>query len=108
MSYSSYKSRRNNAVHAKCAAMRAAKERKRAEHAQPRPAPQQEPALRRIVVVIDLDSGQPLIRMAQLWRSNRRDTYHVRTPRGSSKRAVGWSRVLASVRKAMPRSKSAQ
>lgn len=43
MSYSPYKSRRNKAIHAKCAAMRAAKARKRQEQAQPRLSPWQTP-----------------------------------------------------------------
>ncbi|MGQ0621336.1 MAG: hypothetical protein ACT4QA_15665 [Panacagrimonas sp.] len=84
--------------------MRAAKARKRTESEAPYDSvPWTPPPLRRIVVVIDFDTGRPLIRMMQLWRSHRRDTYRVKTPRGESKRPVGWSRALTAVRKAMPR-----
>lgn len=91
-------------VERRCAAMRAAKACKRLESSEPiRGEAWRPPKLRRIIVVIDLDSGRPMIRMAQLWRSNRIDTFNVRTPRGESRRPVGFSRVLASVRKGMPR-----
>lgn len=63
----------------------------------------QPPSLRRIVVIIDLDSGRPQIKMMQLWKSHRIDLYRVRTPRGESKKAVGWSRVTARVRKSYQR-----
>lgn len=90
--------------HARCAAMRAAKARKRIEGPPPdAPERWQPPKLRRIVVVIDLDTGKPIVRMMQLLRSSRIDSYRVRTPRGEARRPVGWSRALAVVRKALPR-----
>lgn len=93
--------------HRKMANARAAQERKRLESGDVREPAWSPPELRRLVVIIDLDSGRPLIRMAQLWRGDRIDTYRVRTPRGESRRDVGWSRVLAAVRKGMPRSQKA-
>ena len=100
------KSKASNAVEARCAAMRAAKARLREQRAAglaPREPAWQPPKLRRIVVVIDFDSGQPIVRMMQLLRSHRIDTYRVRSPRGESKKPVGWSRALGAVRKALPR-----
>lgn len=85
--------------------MRAAKAGKRlalADVGQRAPA-WQPPPLRRILVVIDFDTGTPRIKMMQLWRSSRSDTYRVRTPRGESRRPMGWSRVLAVARKGLPR-----
>lgn len=84
--------------------MRAAKARKQLEGVDDlRPLAWQPPPLRRILVVIDFDSGTPRIKMMQLWRSHRSDTYRVRTPRGESRRPMGWSRVLAVARKGLPR-----
>lgn len=91
-------------VEARCAAMRAAKARKRLEGLPcDRPEPWQPPKLRRIVVVVDFDSGTPKIKMMQLLRSSRIDLYRVRTPRGESRKAVGWSRAIATVRKGYQR-----
>lgn len=91
----------------KCANMRAAKQRKRIESGVERESARQSPDLRRIVVVIDLDSGRPMMRMMQLWRGDRADNYRARTPRGEARRPVGWSRALAAVRKGLPRTKEA-
>lgn len=82
--------------------MREAKARKR-EALGPRAAPWSPPALRRIVVVIDFDSGRPMMRMMQLWRGDRIDRYRVRTPRGDARNPAGWSKALVAVRKKMPR-----
>lgn len=83
--------------------MRAAKARKHADRTADMPQRWSPPALRRIIVVIDLDSGRPLVRMMQLWRGDRIDRFRVRSPSGESSAAVGWSRILARVRKAYPR-----
>lgn len=82
--------------------MRAAKARKR-EALGPRAAPWSPPDLRRIIVVIDFDSGRPMVRMMQLWRGDRIDRYRVRSSKGVAKRPIGWSKALAAVRKKMPR-----
>jgi hypothetical protein len=85
--------------------MRAAKARKR-EALGSREVPLSPPDLRRIVVVIDFDSGRPMMRMMQLWRSDRLDRYRVRTPRGESRRPVSWSNIAATLRKRFPRVRS--
>lgn len=97
--------RYRSAKAAKCAAMRAAKARKREEEGVEREPAWKPPALRRIVVVIDFDSGRPRVRMMQLWRGDRIDRYKARSPKGDAKSCAGWSRALAAVRKGMPRAR---
>lgn len=96
-------SRYRSARAKKCAAMRAAKARKRIEAGTSREPAWQPPDLRRIIVVIDLDSGTPRIKTMHLHRGDRIDSYRVHTAKGWSRGSVGWSRVLAAVRKRMPR-----
>lgn len=91
-------------IEARCAAMRAAKARKRlAGLPCDEPPVWQPPKLRRIVVVIDFDTGSPRIKMMHLLRANRIDLYRVRTARGESRKPVGWSRALSAVRKGYQR-----
>lgn len=59
------------------------------------------PTLRRTVIIIDRDFGLRVTRL-DLWRTRRVDTYRV-TVDGREWRQMGWSALLAAVRRAMPR-----
>lgn len=83
-------------------AMHEAKARKR-EGRGPHEPVWQPPELRRIVAIIDLDSGTPRVKVMHLYRGDRIDRYTVKTARGQSKGSVGWSRILETVRKGIPR-----
>lgn len=75
--------------------------RDRARMAGPAPDyPDELPRLRRIVVVIDLDSGRPLVRMWQLWRTRRCDSYRLRDGLRWGVARIGWARVLWQIREA--------
>lgn len=59
------------------------------------------PTLRRTVIIIDRDFGLRVTRL-DLWRTNRVDTYRV-TVDGAEWRRMGWSALLAAIRRSMPR-----
>jgi len=60
------------------------------------------PDLRRRVIVIDYDFGEH-IHTLDLYRTNRRDCYRVVADGTEWKERIGWSRILAGLRKSMPR-----
>lgn len=83
------------------AAMRAAKEAKRL--AGPAPDyPPDIPDLRRRIVIEDFDFGHR-VHVLELHRTNRVDCYRVVADGKEWKERIGWSRILAGLRKAMPR-----
>lgn len=93
--------RKRTRMSAKLAAAREAKERLRLS----RPAPiypVELPELRRTVIVVDHDFGEVEHRL-DLYRTNRRDCYRVVADGVEWKKRAGWSRVLAALRKSMPR-----
>lgn len=61
------------------------------------------PLLRRELTVIDYDSGTPVAHTMHLYRSNRVDCYRAVADGKPWKDRIGWSRVLAGVRKAYQR-----
>lgn len=70
-----------------------------------RPAPDYPaplPELRRRIVIEDYDFGHQ-IHVLELFRSNRVDCYRVVADGVEWKRRIGWSGILAGLRKAMPR-----
>lgn len=82
-------------------AMRAGRE--RARLAAPAPDyPQQLPDLRRRIVVEDWDFGHK-VHVLELHRTNRRDCYRVFADGVEWKRRIGWSNILAGLRKSMTR-----
>lgn len=83
------------------AIMRAAKEAKQLAG----PAPEYPPALpdlRREIIIIDHDFGRREHRLA-LYRTRRVDCYRVEVDGRPWAARMGWSRILAGLRKAMPR-----
>lgn len=89
-------------VAAICARMRAGKERKRAESSAP-DYPPILPDLRRTIIVIDYDSGAPVHHQIDLHKTNRIDQYRAVVDGKEWKRKIGFSGVLAGIRKSMPR-----
>lgn len=89
--------------------MRAAKTRRRIESPIPSRVPGWTPPdLRRLVILIELDSGRPIVRTLALHRSDRIDCYQARVKGRIWKPRIGWSRVLAGIRKALPRIEGAE
>lgn len=60
------------------------------------------PELRREVLVIDYDSGQPVTHTLHLFKTKRIDTYRIEAD-GQPWRCGGWTAALAGLRKAYPR-----
>ena len=84
------------------AAMRQAKAAKRLD-SDPRPPAPEIPKLRRRIVIVDYDLGQRTVHRLDLYRSDRVDCYDVIADGKPWRRRVGWSRILAGLRKSMPR-----
>lgn len=81
--------------------MRAARERRRLEGPVP-DYPPELPQLRRRIVVIDYDHGRSVHRL-DLYRSSRIDCYDVHVDGEPWRERMGWSRILAALRKSLPR-----
>lgn len=100
------KTKKALAHEAKCARMRAGKERKRMES----PAPDYPPILpdlRRTIIVIDYDSGQPVQHRIDLHKTSRIDQYRAVVDGKEWKPHIGFAGVLAGIRKALPRVRAA-
>lgn len=70
-----------------------------------RPAPEYPaalPNLRREIIIIDHDFGEKIHRL-MLYRTNRRDCYRVVADGVEWKERIGWSKILAGLRKSLPR-----
>lgn len=75
----------------------------RARQSRPAPSyPPDLPDLRREVIVIDYDSGQPVTHTLRLYRTERVDTYRIEAD-GKPWRRGGWSVCMAGLRKAYQR-----
>lgn len=84
------------------AAMRAAKERKRLAGDAPEYPPIL-PELRRTIIVIDYDSGAPVHHQIDLHKTNRIDQFRAVVDGIEWKKRIGFSGVLAGIRKSMLR-----
>lgn len=82
-------------------AMRAGRERARLSAPAP-DYPVQLPELRRRIVIEDFDFGHK-VHVLELHRTNRVDCYRVVADGVEWKRRIGWSNILAGLRKSMPR-----
>jgi len=60
------------------------------------------PDLRREVLVVDYDTGQPIVHVLRMFKTSRVDVYRVEAD-GSPWKFCGWSVALAGLRKAYPR-----
>lgn len=94
--------RKTPKVIAKLEAMRNAKERKRLTGAAP-DYPPMLPDLRRTIIVIDYDSGVPVHHQIDLYKTRRIDQYRAVVDGVEWKKRIGFSGVLAGIRKSMPR-----
>jgi hypothetical protein len=61
------------------------------------------PLLRRTVTVTDYDTGEPIAHTMALYRSGRSDCYRAEADGKPWADRIGWSRVLADIRKAYHR-----
>lgn len=94
--------RKTNKYKTICSRMRAAKDRLRME-ADPPAYPVELPDLRRRIIVEDYDDGQPIRHEFCLYRSDRIDCYRVVVDGAEWKQKIGWSQILAGLRRALPR-----
>lgn len=85
----------------KLAAMRRGSDAARADTDQLEP-PSALPNLRRRIIIEDFDFGHQ-VHVLELHRTNRVDCYRVVCDGVEWKRRIGWSKVLAGLRKSMPR-----
>lgn len=81
--------------------MNAAKERKRLESNEP-DYPLDLPNLRRMIIVVDFDFGKKAHTL-KLYKTNRVDLFRVECDGKVWKDGVGFSNILARIRKSMPR-----
>jgi len=82
--------------------MRAAKERKRLEGPAPYYPPEL-PDLRRRIIVIDYDRGQAITHTIDLHKTRRIDQFRAVVDGVEWRKSIGFSGVLAGIRKSMPR-----
>lgn len=61
------------------------------------------PLLRREIIVIDYDTGQPVTHTLHLYRTRRVDQYRAEADGKPWRDRIGWSKVLAAIRKAYQR-----
>ena len=82
--------------------MREAKRLKRENGATP-DYPTELPNLRRRIIVIDFDSGEPVRRCIDLYRTGRVDCYRAVANGGPWGNKIGWSKVIETMRKSFIR-----
>lgn len=63
----------------------------------------QPPELRRVIEITDHDGPEPRVHRMELRRSNRIDCYDAYVDGKIWRQRIGWSKVLAALRKALPR-----
>jgi hypothetical protein len=61
------------------------------------------PKLWRVIEITDFDSGAPIVHKIELYKTDRIDYYDVYVDGAIWKKRIGWSQILAGIRKAMPR-----
>ena len=67
------------------------------------PLSQHIPELRRVIEITDYDSGEPITHKLELYKTDRIDCYKVLVDGKLWKNRIGWSNILAGIRKALPR-----
>lgn len=89
-----------------CAEMGRASQRKQQRQkmeGQPPDYPAPLPEIRRVISITDYDFGEPRTYRMELRSSDRIDCYDAYVDGQLWHRRIGWSRVLAGIRKALPR-----
>jgi hypothetical protein len=61
------------------------------------------PKLRRVIEITYFDSCEPIVHKLELYKTSRIDCYDVYVDGAIWKKRIGWSQILAGIRKAMPR-----
>ena len=61
------------------------------------------PKLGRVIEITDFDSGEPIVHKLELYKTDRIECYDVYVGGAIGKKRIGWSQILAGIRKAMPR-----
>jgi hypothetical protein len=61
------------------------------------------PMLRRVIEITDFDSGKPIVHKLELYKTVSIDCYDVYVDSTIWRKRIGWSQILAVIRKAMPR-----
>ena len=61
------------------------------------------PEFRRVIEIIDFDSGEPIVHKLELYKTGRIDCYDVNVDGAIWEKRIGWNQILAGIRKAMPR-----
>lgn len=89
------------AAQTRLAAMRRGRERARMDGPAPE-YPAALPELRREIIIIDHDFGEQIHRL-MLYRTDRVDCYRCVADGVEWKERIGWSKILAGLRKSMPR-----
>ncbi|MGK0398787.1 MAG: hypothetical protein ACJA0I_001083 [Gammaproteobacteria bacterium] len=59
--------------------------------------------LRRVIDITDFDSGNPIVYKLELYKTDRIVCFDECVDGAIWKKRIGWSQILASIRKAMPR-----
>lgn len=95
------KRRRSESMQRRLDAMRRGRERARMAR-EPRGRMPDLPMLRREIILIDYDGGQPETHTLHFFRTRRVDTYRVEAD-GKPWKVCGWSAALAGLRKAFQR-----
>ena len=65
--------------------------------------PQNIPELIRIIEITDNDSGEPITHKLEQYKTDRIDCYKVLVDGKLWEKRIGWSNILARIRKALPR-----
>lgn len=94
--------RKRTTMSRKLAAARAARDAKSMASDAPE-YPHDLPRLRRVVIVIDYDQGEPVIETMRLYRTSRVDCYRAEVNGTTWRPRVGWSGVLEGLRKSFVR-----
>ncbi|WP_416305947.1 hypothetical protein [Neptunicella sp. SCSIO 80796] len=64
---------------------------------------QKTPNLRRLVIITDYNSGEPVTHKLELFKTDHIDCYKVFVDWRLWKERIGWSNILKGIRKALPR-----
>jgi hypothetical protein len=61
------------------------------------------PKLSRVIEITDFDSSEPIVHKLELYKTNRIDCFDAYVNGVIWNKRIGWSQILAAIRKAIPR-----